>query len=30
LHQIHKFDSLDGVEMSPMELLSLNVTFVLW
>jgi alpha-mannosidase len=29
LHQIHKFDSLDGVEMSPMELLSLNVTFVL-
>jgi alpha-mannosidase len=29
LHQIHKFQSLDGVEMSPMELLSLNVTFVL-
>jgi alpha-mannosidase len=29
LHQIHKFQSLDGIEMSPMELLSLNVTFVL-
>jgi alpha-mannosidase len=29
LHEIHKFESLDSVEMSPMELLSLNVTFVL-
>lgn len=29
LHQIQKFQNLDGVEMSPMELLSLNVTFVL-
>jgi Glycosyl hydrolases family 38 C-terminal domain. len=29
LHHIHKFQSLDEIEMSPMELLSLNVTFVL-
>ncbi|KAJ9585532.1 hypothetical protein L9F63_002649 [Diploptera punctata] len=29
LHQIQKFQSLDDVVMSPMELLSLNMTFVL-
>ena len=29
LHHIHKFQSLEEIEMSPMELLSLNVTFLL-